>query len=150
MTAIEPHELLRTVIDGAIPARCVQVVADLGVADQIDGEPVAAGVLAETCRVDAAALDRVLRLLAAQGVFDRRSDGYLHTDASRLLRSDHPASMRAFGQMNGLPIFVQCKPWWTYPTRSAPAHPRSSSPPQTVCGPTCSAIRTSSKCSPGR
>jgi C-methyltransferase len=107
MTAIEPHELLRTVINGAIPARCVQYVADLGVADHIDGEPVAAGVLAERCRVDAAALDRVLRLLAAHGVFDRRSGGYRHTDASRLLRSDHPASMRAFGQMNGLPIFVQ-------------------------------------------
>jgi C-methyltransferase len=95
------------VINGAIPARCVQYVADLGIADQIDRDSVTAAVLAGHCGVDAAALDRVLRLLAAHGVFDRRPDGYRHTDASRLLRSDHPASMRAFGQMNGLPIFVQ-------------------------------------------
>ena len=104
---MEPHELIRTLINGGIPARCLQFVADLGVADQIDGEPVAARVLADSRGVNAAALDRVLRLLAAYGVFDRRADGYLHTDASRLLRSDHPASMRAFGQMNGLPVFVQ-------------------------------------------
>jgi C-methyltransferase len=104
---MEPHELIRTLINGGIPARCLQFVADLGVADQIDDEPVAAKVLAESAHVDAAALDRVLRLLAAYGVFDRRADGYRHTAASLLLRSDHPGSMRAFGQMNGLPIFVQ-------------------------------------------
>src|SRR6478672_9229601 len=104
---MEPHELIRTLINGGIPARCLQYAADLGVADQIDREPVTASVLAHSRGVNAAALDRVLRLLAACGVFDRRDDGYLHTDASRLLRTDHPASMRAFGQMNGLPIFVQ-------------------------------------------
>lgn len=99
--------MIRTLTNGGIPARCLQLVADLGVADRIDDEPVAATVLADSSRVDATALDRVLRLLAAYGVFDRRTDGYLHTDASRLLRSDHPRSMRAFAQMNGLPIFLQ-------------------------------------------
>jgi hypothetical protein len=37
-------------------------------------------------------------------VFDRRDGGYGHTSSSRLLRSDHPMSMRAFAQMMGLPF----------------------------------------------
>jgi C-methyltransferase len=104
---VEPHETLRTLTNGGVLARCLQCIADLGVADQIDREPVPAQVLADSLGVNAAALDRVLRLLAAYGVFDRCAEGYLHSEASRLLRSDHPASMRAFIQMYGLPVFLQ-------------------------------------------
>jgi hypothetical protein len=51
--------------------------------------------LASSCSVDPDALDRVLRLLAAHGIFERQADAYLHTPSSRLLCSDHPMSMLA-------------------------------------------------------
>jgi len=45
-------------------------------------------------------------LLAAHGVFARDGDRYVHSDASRLLRSDHPMSMRAFPRMMGMSSFT--------------------------------------------
>jgi hypothetical protein len=47
----------------------------------------------------------MLRLMAAHGIFQHDGPGFRHTPASRLLRSDHPASMRALVAMMGLPIF---------------------------------------------
>lgn len=46
-----------------------------------------------------------MRLLAAHGVFTDDGVALGHTPASRLLRSDHPQSLRAFARMFGLPIF---------------------------------------------
>jgi C-methyltransferase len=85
-------------------ARCLHVVADLGVADQIEESPIAVRALASALGVDADALDRVLRLLAAHGIFEHHPDGYRHTPASRLLRSDHPMSMHPFVVMSGIPL----------------------------------------------
>jgi hypothetical protein len=98
----QPHETVWALSTAGFAARCLHVVSDLGVADRIGDEPVPVGELARSCRVDPSALDRVLRLLSTHGVFDRRDDGYGHTPVSRLLREDHPQSMRAFARMMGL------------------------------------------------
>src|SRR5882724_10885050 len=58
--------------------RALQVVADLAIADALDQEPRSAADLAKSVGVDADALDRVLRLLASHGVFDRRKGKYVH------------------------------------------------------------------------
>ncbi len=50
------------------------------------------------------AFGRVLRLLSAHGVFEVVGDSVRHSPASRLLRSDHPQSMRAIARMLGLSI----------------------------------------------
>ena len=55
--------------------------------------------------MNADALHRVLCLLADHGVFQRDGDGFSHTPASQLLRTEHPMSMRAFPQMMGQPVF---------------------------------------------
>jgi len=104
-TVAPPHEQLHTLINVGVVSRALQVVADLGIADHIEEEAVSAAALATACGVDAGALDRVLHLLADCGVFEHVEPGYRHNDASRLLRSDHPGSMRAFAQMQGLPVF---------------------------------------------
>jgi C-methyltransferase len=104
---MEPHELIFSVTNAGVAARCLHVAAQLGVADHIDDRPVPAGDLAQLCNVDADGLNRVLRLLSAHGVFSLVSGGYQHSDASRLLRSDHPMSMRAFPQMMGLPVVLR-------------------------------------------
>ncbi len=85
--------------------RALHVVADLGVADVLDEEPRSALHLAKEVGADAGALDRVLRLLASHGVFHRRGGQYGHNTLSRVLRSDHPHSMRAYVRLVGLPIF---------------------------------------------
>ena len=87
--------------------RALHVVADLGVADALDEEPRSAAYLAGQVSGDVDALNRVLRLLASHGVFDRRGDKYAHNLLSRALRSDHPHSMRAYVRLVGLPIFWQ-------------------------------------------
>src|SRR5262249_22437365 len=51
------------------------------------------------------ALYRVLRVLASIGIFEWKQGGWLHTDASRFLRSDHPGSLRDYVRMLGLPAF---------------------------------------------
>src|SRR5919107_4717267 len=101
----QPHETIWGLATATVASRTLHVVAELGVADHIDGAPVLAKELAARCGADAGALDRALMLLAAHGVFDRVGDAYAHTDASRLLRSDHPMSMRAFPRMMGLASF---------------------------------------------
>ena len=85
--------------------RALHVVADLGIADALDQEPRSAADLAKEVGADADALDRVLRLLASHGVFDRRHGKYVHNELSRALRSDHPQSMRAYVRLVGLPVF---------------------------------------------
>src|ERR1700724_317085 len=85
--------------------RALHVVADLAVADALDQEPRSASDLAKEVGADTDALDRVLRLLASHGVFDRRNGKYVHNALSRALRSDHPQSMRAYVRLVGLPVF---------------------------------------------
>ena len=94
--AMEPHELIFSITNAGVAARCLHVVAELGVADHIQDRPVPASELAQRCAVDPDGLNRVLRLLSAHGVFSCASGGYQHSPASRLLRSDNPMSMRAF------------------------------------------------------
>lgn len=84
--------------------RCLHVVADLGVADALEETPRTAAHLAASVGAQPDALDRVLRLLAAHGVFECRGDSFQHSPASRLLRADHPQSLRALARMFGLPI----------------------------------------------
>lgn len=100
----QPHELVWTLTTAGFAARCVHVIADLGVADRIGDSPMSADELASACGINADALDRVMNLLAAHGIFEHRDGRFGHTPSSRLLRSDHPMTMRPFLQMMGLPI----------------------------------------------
>jgi C-methyltransferase len=102
----QPHEIVWIVTNAVVASRSLQVVAELGVADHIHEEAVSTKELATLCGADPVGLDRVLRLLATHGIFQTRDDGHAHTEASRLLRDDHPMSMRAFSRMMGLPGFV--------------------------------------------
>jgi len=104
LTAQLPHEIVWTLTNGAVASKSLRVIAELGVADHIGDDPVPVSELGSACEVNAGALDRLLSLLATHGIFERLADGYRHTEASRLLRSDHPMSMRALARMMGLPV----------------------------------------------
>ena len=100
----QPHEVIWSLTNAWVPSRCLQLIAALGVADQIGEEPVSTEELAARLHVHAEALDRTLSLLASHGIFARGSRGYTHTATSQLLRRDHPSSMWGFPTMNGLPF----------------------------------------------
>lgn len=104
MTEHSPFDTLQQIAGGYCVARCLHVAADLGVADFLDTASRTAQELAEDLGADPDALRRVLRLLSAHGIFEAEGDTFRHSPASRLLRSDHPQSMRAFARMIGLPI----------------------------------------------
>jgi len=101
MPAISPPAQLWLLATSHFLPRCLHVVAELGVADHLGETPRPAEILARESDCDANALARMLRLLAVAGVFEATPEGWRHTELSRLLRSAHPQSMRAFARMMG-------------------------------------------------
>lgn len=99
-----PVDTVLQIAGGYCLPRCLHVVADLGVADALNDTPRTAADLAAAVGAHPDALGRVLRLLATHGVFEERGDTFCHSPASRLLRTDHPRSMRALALMFGLPV----------------------------------------------
>lgn len=98
-----PLQLWGMITDHILP-RCIHVIAEAGVADALGETPMTAESLARATDLDGPTLHRVLRLLASGGVFEQRDDKWAHTPLSRLLRSDHPQSLRAFARMIGDPL----------------------------------------------
>jgi hypothetical protein len=102
----EAAELVADLAKAHIAARCLHVVADYGVADTVGAEGATPAEIAARTGLDADALDRMLRLLAAHGVFAHATpDRYVHTAASEFLQSTHPQSLRSYVRMTGLPAF---------------------------------------------
>jgi hypothetical protein len=83
--------------------RSIGVVAEIGVADQLVSGPRTVAEIAASCSVDPRALGRVLRMLAAIGVFTESAAPvrYGLTNISQLLRSDAPHSLRDFARLRG-------------------------------------------------
>lgn len=104
MDKMPPAQMLWGMINSNVLARCVQVVAEYGVADALTDSPMSAADLAAQAGMNADALGRMLRLLAAHGVFADEGGLYRHSPVSEMLRSDHPQSMRSFARMMNLPV----------------------------------------------
>jgi hypothetical protein len=103
----DPAQLVADLARAHIAARCLHVIADCGAADAIGADvgATAAEIAAQT-GLAADALDRMLRLLAAHGIFTSTADGrYAHSPASLLLRDGDPRSLRSYVRMNGMPAF---------------------------------------------
>jgi hypothetical protein len=104
MTEVSPLELLRQSATAFLLSRCLQLVAEIGVADALVNEPTTASTLAQATGSQTYALSRVLNFLATYGIFQRCDGGFSHTPASGLLRTDDPKSMRSFVRMFGFPV----------------------------------------------
>src|SRR5688500_4033941 len=100
----DPDSTLLEIAGGYCVPRRLHVVANLGAAAALADAPRTAAELAASVSAHPDALDRVLRLLSAHGVFECHGDDFRHSPASRLLRTDHPQSMRPFARMIGLPV----------------------------------------------
>jgi hypothetical protein len=105
MITVNPGESLLQLSAAYYVSRALHAVADLGVADALGDTPQSATSLAAVTAAEPGALDRVLRLLALYGVFEYTDGAVAHTPTSRMLRQDHPQSMRSVVRMFGLPGF---------------------------------------------
>jgi len=107
MQNVDPVTQIQLMSGGYYLSRCLQVVADLEIANLIDDEPVSAAQLAHSTGSHPDSPSRVLSLLCAHGVFDRVDGRFQHSELSRIFRSDHTASMHAFARMFGIPLIWQ-------------------------------------------
>src|SRR5688572_28602853 len=105
MITVNPVEGLLHLSAGYYVSRALHAVAELGVADRLGETSQSAASLAEATGAETGALDRVLRLLALYGIFEYTDGAVARTPASRMLRQDHPQSMRSLVRMFGLPGF---------------------------------------------
>lgn len=91
---------------GYFVARAIYVAADLGLADRLAAGPRDAAALAAETGTDPHALYRLLRALAATGVFEHREDDrFALTPLGETLRADAPGSVRAGVLMFHQPMF---------------------------------------------
>lgn len=102
-----PFDTLTEAFGGLLLGHCVVSVARCRVADALGDTPLTAGELAEASGVNPDAVGRMLRLLAAHGVFRLRDGRFAHTGASELLRTDHPYSFRDFVAGFGAPSVAE-------------------------------------------
>jgi hypothetical protein len=100
----QPFGIIRDLATTYWLSRCLHVAAEIGVADALGSEPAQPETLASSVGVNADALFRIVRLLAAHGVFEIKDGKIAHTPASEILRTDHPQSMRAFVRVTGVHV----------------------------------------------
>lgn len=124
-TASAQSTILR--ITGQIlPARCIAIAAELGLADHLDQRPMRAEELANVSNAHAPSLFRMLRFLASIDIFHQEQDGtFRNTPASEVLREGVPGSLRPMVRLDWQDVV-----WDTY--RAMPEAMRNGTPAFTI------------------
>jgi O-methyltransferase domain len=92
---IEPFEAMLRMLNGHCIEQALYVIATTGIADHIRDGAMSAVDLAKATNVDLQALNRLLTMLTAVGVFSRNEKGHFAlTELGQTLRSDVPNSVR--------------------------------------------------------
>lgn len=102
MTPPSPEQQIRQMATAYWQSQMLFVAAKLGIADHLSEGPRTADELAQATDSHPEALYRLLRALAAVGVFAEDESGSFHlTPLAEPLRTDHPASQRDMVLMMG-------------------------------------------------
>ncbi len=89
-----PQTTILRITGQLLPARCIAIAAELGLADQLAEQPLRAEELAEKCGVHGPSLFRMLRFLASIGIFHQDDNGtFRNTVLSEVLRRDVEGSI---------------------------------------------------------
>ena len=106
MPTLSTVQRLLAMASGNWVAASLHAAAVLGIADLLAEGPRSAPDLAEATRVNPDALRRLLRMLAAHGVFAECADGrFEQTELSTLLRGDVAGSLRSMLLMYGSEVW---------------------------------------------
>ena len=103
----DAFDVINEATAGVILTTCLNAVTEARIADALGDAPQTAEQLAKATATDAGALHRMLRFLAAYGIFEAREGGWAHSPVSRFLRADHPQSLRGYVMLTALPSFQQ-------------------------------------------
>jgi O-methyltransferase domain/Dimerisation domain len=110
LTETDPSAHLMQMINGYQVSQALHVAATLGVADQLKDGPRSCDVVARTCGAHPPSLYRLLRALAAVGVFHETDNQVFSlTPLGACLTSDSAASRRDYARWIGTP--GQWKSW---------------------------------------
>jgi len=97
-----PQLQVRSLLMGFVVSRALQVAAELGLADALADGPKDPGALARDVGANIETMNRLIRALAAYGIFKQLPDGRVaNTAQSECLRSDSPVSLRELARMYG-------------------------------------------------
>jgi hypothetical protein len=127
-SAQTPFDTLTEAFGGLLVGHCLTSVANFKVADALGDTPRTATELAADTGADPEGLRRILRLLAAHGVFACSEDRFAHTPASQLLRADHPHSMRDFVAAFASPFAAEHLGYFDYTLRTGKPTPYKVNP----------------------
>lgn len=90
-----------SLLSGQAVVRSIAIIAELRVPDALAAGPKSAGELARQCGAHEESLFRLMRALAAMGVFTQEDSRFGLTPLSNWLRSDVPNSLRDFARVRG-------------------------------------------------
>ncbi len=97
-----PHVILHQKITGALVSQMIALAARLGIADLLKDGPLTAQEIAAIRNVSSEPIYRVLRVLAAEGIFEESEDKRFHlTPLGEVLREDVPGSLRMWAMLYG-------------------------------------------------
>lgn len=102
--AVDARQQLLELNDIYIVSRALHTAAYLAIADAIGEEARMIADVGRQIEANPDALKRLLRLLASYGIFDLSGEFVAHTLASRMMRTDHPESLRGNILLAGLPV----------------------------------------------
>jgi O-methyltransferase domain/Dimerisation domain len=107
-TALRPSLALRRLVNGYQVSQAIHVAATLGIADLLISGPKSSDELAAESGANPDALYRLLRALAAVGVFHEDDDRrFSLTDLGEYLRSDAPEPVAGWAAFIGQPSYWQ-------------------------------------------
>ena len=112
---LPPEAVMLNMINGFGLPRCIWVVAELGIADQLKSTPMDIEDLARAVEANPDALYRVMRALTSAGIFEEVSERrFAINRLAECLRSDAHISMRAWAQYVGAPWYWET--WGSFMT----------------------------------
>jgi hypothetical protein len=112
VAAPSAFENISGIIRGFWESRALAIAAELEVADQLSGGPLAVDTLAERTKTHSPSLFRLLRALESIGVFTQVSPRvFANTPSSAVLRRNVPGSQWAFVRAVLSPGFGQFESW---------------------------------------
>jgi len=99
---IPPHMQLHEMICGKWVSQAIFAAAELGIADQLNNEPLSAGEVAQAVGAQAETTYRLMRALGSLGILEEHDNKcFSLTDIGQYLRSDHNESMRNYARLFG-------------------------------------------------
>lgn len=95
MTELQPQQIMFQILTGAWVSKSLGAIAELGIADTLEAGPKGVSAIAAETATHEDSLYRVMRLLAATGVFVKLPEKtFALTPVSSLLLSGNPQGMR--------------------------------------------------------